>query len=331
MAVARPRESRPRLLAKVLASAALLLSGCAIGGVSGLFSQSGDGHDGGAGPGDAGFHEGGGSDAVSNDGAPSDTGAAGDQQQQEGATPTYSVGGVVSGLVAGDSLPLLLSGGGQLSVTTNGPFAFANQLPSGSPYQVSATNPTSPIAETCLVTNASGTIANTNVTNVQVACTCVATTCAAQGKNCGSIADGCGGTLPCGTCTIVPETCGGGGVANVCGACGVAIANTVIASGQSLTSCDGRFTLAMQASDGNLVLYMGNTALWSAGTAGNPGAYAAMQGDGNFVVYSAGSVALWSSGTAGNSGAYLDAQSDGNLVVYSAGMSALWNSGTCCH
>src|SRR5262249_31185997 len=42
------------------------------------------------------------------------------------------------------------------------------------------------------------------------------TTCAAQGKNCGTISDGCGGTLTCGACTA-PQTCGGGGVANVCG------------------------------------------------------------------------------------------------------------------
>jgi len=30
------------------------------------------------------------------------------------------------------------------------------------------------------------------------------------------IADGCGGTLDCGTCTL-PQTCGGGGTPNVCG------------------------------------------------------------------------------------------------------------------
>src|SRR5262249_57345686 len=45
--------------------------------------------------------------------------------------------------------------------------------------------------------------------------TCTPTTCAAQGKNCGTIADGCGGTLTCGSCTA-PQTCGGRGVANVC-------------------------------------------------------------------------------------------------------------------
>jgi hypothetical protein len=45
---------------------------------------------------------------------------------------------------------------------------------------------------------------------------CTPTTCVAQGKNCGSIPDGCGGALSCGMCTS-PMTCGGGGVANVCG------------------------------------------------------------------------------------------------------------------
>jgi hypothetical protein len=43
----------------------------------------------------------------------------------------------------------------------------------------------------------------------------VPTTCTAQAKNCGSIADGCGGTLTCGTCTA-PQTRGGAGTANVC-------------------------------------------------------------------------------------------------------------------
>src|SRR5262245_13581925 len=45
---------------------------------------------------------------------------------------------------------------------------------------------------------------------------CSPTTCAAESANCGMIADGCGGTLDCGTCTL-PETCGGGGTPNVCG------------------------------------------------------------------------------------------------------------------
>ena len=49
--------------------------------------------------------------------------------------------------------------------------------------------------------------------------TCTATTCTAKGANCGSLSDGCGGTLQCGTCGT-GLACGNGqsnSVANVCG------------------------------------------------------------------------------------------------------------------
>jgi hypothetical protein len=45
---------------------------------------------------------------------------------------------------------------------------------------------------------------------------CVPRTCGQAGANCGSVADGCGGILPCGSC-VAPQTCGGGGTANLCG------------------------------------------------------------------------------------------------------------------
>jgi hypothetical protein len=45
---------------------------------------------------------------------------------------------------------------------------------------------------------------------------CTPTTCAASGKNCGTLDDGCGHALACGSCAS-PQSCGGGGVANVCG------------------------------------------------------------------------------------------------------------------
>src|SRR5262249_5879057 len=45
---------------------------------------------------------------------------------------------------------------------------------------------------------------------------CTKTTCSAQGANCGSVSDGCGGTLNCGSCAS-PQTCGGGGTPNTCG------------------------------------------------------------------------------------------------------------------
>ncbi len=41
-------------------------------------------------------------------------------------------------------------------------------------------------------------------------------TCAQTGKQCGPVADGCGGIVDCPICTS-PEICGGGGVASMCG------------------------------------------------------------------------------------------------------------------
>ncbi len=46
---------------------------------------------------------------------------------------------------------------------------------------------------------------------------CNPKTCAQQGKNCGDISDQCGHIIDCGECVIAGETCGGDGVANVCG------------------------------------------------------------------------------------------------------------------
>lgn len=45
---------------------------------------------------------------------------------------------------------------------------------------------------------------------------CTPRNCQQAGANCGQVADGCGGILSCGDC-ISPQTCGGGGNANICG------------------------------------------------------------------------------------------------------------------
>src|SRR4051812_16773425 len=39
---------------------------------------------------------------------------------------------------------------------------------------------------------------------------CSRTTCFVEGKNCGALNDGCGGTIQCGSCAS-PDKCGGGG------------------------------------------------------------------------------------------------------------------------
>ena len=96
---------------------------------------------------------------------------------------------------------------------------------------------------------------------------------------------------------------------------------------QSLTSRNGRYTLAMQY-DGNLVVYApGGRAVWDARTWRSGGRGVVMQADGNLVLYGERRQVLWNSLTWGNPGARLTLQDDGNLVLYSDRGAALWSSG----
>jgi hypothetical protein len=79
---------------------------------------------------------------------------------------TLSIGGTVSGL-AGTGLVLQDNGGDNLPISANGSFTFATLLPMNSQYKVTVY--AQPTAQTCTVTNGSGT-ATANVTNVQVNC-----------------------------------------------------------------------------------------------------------------------------------------------------------------
>lgn len=83
----------------------------------------------------------------------------------------YTVGGTLSGLVTGDTVVLQDNGGDNLSLTTNGPFTFANPLIAGATYTATIlTNPTLPTQLVCAVTAATGTIATSDVTSIQVTC-----------------------------------------------------------------------------------------------------------------------------------------------------------------
>src|SRR5574338_1064473 len=67
---------------------------------------------------------------------------------------------------------------------------------------------------------------------------CSPATSCAQGQDCGSIPDGCGGSVSCGTCGS-GQTCGGGGTPNVCGA-GSCTPTTCAAQGKNCgTLSDG--------------------------------------------------------------------------------------------
>jgi len=80
----------------------------------------------------------------------------------------FSIGGDVSGL-AGSGLILQNNASDELSIQADGSFVFATEIDSGSNYAVTVSaQPTSP-AQTCTVSNGSGT-ATADVSNVAVNC-----------------------------------------------------------------------------------------------------------------------------------------------------------------
>ena len=78
----------------------------------------------------------------------------------------YSVGGTVTGLSG--TLVLENNGSDSLTITADGMFSFATKEHSGDSYSV--TVQTQPSTQTCTVSNGSGTISNSNITNVVVTC-----------------------------------------------------------------------------------------------------------------------------------------------------------------
>jgi 6-phosphogluconolactonase len=87
-----------------------------------------------------------------------------------GSGGSYSVGGTASGLL-GTGLTLQLNGNSILPVHVNGAFSFPNSLASGTQYSVSvATQPSSP-TQTCILSNATGNLGNSAVTDVLLTCT----------------------------------------------------------------------------------------------------------------------------------------------------------------
>ncbi|HEY4956488.1 MAG TPA: hypothetical protein VII31_01635 [Caldimonas sp.] len=85
------------------------------------------------------------------------------------APQTYSIGGTVSGLSGVAVLQNNL--GDDLTISANGNFAFATALTSGSAYSITVkTQPSSP-TQTCVVGNATGSVAGAAVTTATVTCT----------------------------------------------------------------------------------------------------------------------------------------------------------------
>ncbi|HSN30161.1 MAG TPA: fibrinogen-like YCDxxxxGGGW domain-containing protein [Kofleriaceae bacterium] len=87
-------------------------------------------------------------------------------------TNTFSIKGAVSGLAAGNSIVLQDNGGDDLTMTADGGFTFATTIASGQAYNVTVVaSPTSPVSQSCSVTNGNGVVGGSDVTDVAVTCT----------------------------------------------------------------------------------------------------------------------------------------------------------------
>jgi hypothetical protein len=85
------------------------------------------------------------------------------------ATPTFTIGGAVSGLT-GSGLVLQNNGGDSLPISGSGAFTFPMPVANGAGYSVTVqTQPANP-GQTCSVTNGTAMVSGANVTNVAVAC-----------------------------------------------------------------------------------------------------------------------------------------------------------------
>jgi hypothetical protein len=81
-------------------------------------------------------------------------------------TSTFVVRGTITGLSG--TVVLQNNGGGDLSRSASGPFEFATRVASGAPYAV--TVKTQPTGQTCSVARGSGTVTQSDVSDVAVTC-----------------------------------------------------------------------------------------------------------------------------------------------------------------
>ncbi|PLP98435.1 beta-propeller fold lactonase family protein [Cupriavidus pauculus] len=83
--------------------------------------------------------------------------------------PTYTVGGIVSGLIAGTSLQLADTNGDTQVISTNGGFTMPTPRLGATSYALSVA--AQPAGQTCTVANGSGAVSAGNVTSIGVTCT----------------------------------------------------------------------------------------------------------------------------------------------------------------
>jgi len=105
-------------------------------------------------------------------------------------------------------------------------------------------------------------------------------------------------------------------------------------TGQSISSCDGRFQLVLR-DDGNLVLSQKNsdgvssTVLWATNTGGVPGAnMLKLQAEGELVLTAFDGTTIWSSDAGAGPGSSLALSDDGDMKLYDRAGRAVWQTMT---
>lgn len=93
--------------------------------------------------------------------------------------------------------------------------------------------------------------------------------------------------------------------------------NQTMSSGATVACPNGNYTITNQ-SDGNLVIYQGNTPVWSTLTSGQGASTLLMQDDGNLALYKNGGGATWSANCyqGGTNSYYCVLNNSGTLIVY---------------
>ncbi|MDR5736400.1 MULTISPECIES: GDSL-type esterase/lipase family protein [unclassified Caballeronia] len=108
--------------------------------------------------------------------------------------------------------------------------------------------------------------------------------------------------------------------------CGRLAPGEGLLAGQTLASCDGRFSLTL-GRDGYLAIVFDGGPIWSSGAFGAPGVVVRFAEDGTLSLYNANGARVWQT-TKTSAPGYAYMQRDGNLVVYSQAGTPVWATGT---
>ena len=136
------------------------------------------------------------------------------QALQQNKTVTYTVTTAVTAGAA-ESIALVIQ---DLPTGVTGAFVPATVTAGGSSTLTLSAAVAAPIVgnTTFTVIGKATSAVHAATAAVSVIACAPGTTCPA-GDNCGTVPNGCGGTISCGPACTAPQTCGGGGTPNVCG------------------------------------------------------------------------------------------------------------------